>query len=420
MRLSVLFLLAASALVSCRAEGGVAVLWTDRADFAFYADRFNASQSLYKVEVFHIEAPAARLSAGEHGRPDVVVAGRSDGGAFRKLWLPLDGLLAEGSGERIGAAFFPALLEAGKFGGTQYLLPVSFNAPFAVFAADSGPLFADPVTTGLEELRDLGAAFNVRSGTGYSRIGFSPTWNGDFPLVAAGLLGAGFVEDDPLGWDGDALAGAVGFLRDWNGRANPGIRATDDFTYRYLNAPPAVLLPASAILLAAMDSSEYFTLTGDIRDGLGFRWISGTDSIPLSDDVAFLGLVAGENGRRTAGRKAAEAFVLWFFRADTQRELLQRSADFGQTELSFGIAGGFSALRPVTEEVFPMFYPELPETIPPADFLVPPGPLPGDWAAMKAEVVLPFLREAGRQEPEAETADLAAALADWVRLNRFR
>jgi len=391
---------------SCSAESNVAVLWTDRPEFAFYAKYFNAIQDRYVVEVFYHDFPTRGMAERNGDSPDIVVASWLQGVSARTFFRPLD--ISD------NPAFYPQLLAKGNIGGRQYLLPVSFNAPLAVFAREAGTglQFANPFTVSLSEMREMGGAFNARTSAAFTRMGFSPMWDDNFPFVTATLLGASFAEADPMEWDPTALDLAIDFVHEWNTVTNFGVQPTDNFTFRFFNIPPANMLLSGRILFAYMDSARFFTLAEDQRNDLDFRWIAERESIPLVDGAVYLGLA-----RRSNAPRAADAFVSWFFDMDTQRSLLERSHKFRQMETSFGIAGGFSALRPVTEQIFPQFYPSLLGQIPPEDFLAPANMLPNDWAAMKERVILPYLRERTVQ-PEGG-ATLETRLADWIRLNRF-
>ena len=395
----------------------VAILWTDTPDFAFYAKYFNASQDRYKVEVFHHDFPAQRLGdSREH--PDIIVASWLHGASVQSFLRSLDAYV-NGDG-RIDDAFYPSLLAKGNFNGRQYLLPVSFNAPLAVFAGEHSQRLSCPLTIGLGEMRELGRDFNVRTGNAFTRMGFSPSWDDNFLLVAAALFDASFREtasptEGPLAWNPVAVEQAMSFVHEWTAEANSGIQATENFTFRFFNIPPANMILSERILFAYMDSSRFFTLSENQRNGLDFRWIAERDTIPLAEGAVYLGLT----GRRDGAPRAADAFVRWFFRADTQRSLLERSHKFRQMETSFGIAGGFSALRPVTEQIFPQFYPDLLGHIPPEDFFSPANVLPGDWAAIKERVVLPYLNERAVRPDGSGMIPLETRLADWVRHNRF-
>jgi hypothetical protein len=88
------------------------------------------------------------------------------------------------------------------------------------------------------------------------------------------------------------------------------------------------------------------------------------------------------------------------------------------SETSFGISGGFSAMRSVTEQIFPQFYLGLLGHMPPAEFLSPPNILPVNWMAMKERVILPYLRDRARQPNQEGIERLERRIADWQRVNR--
>jgi len=162
-----------------------------------------------------------------------------------------------------------------------------------------------------------------------------------------------------------------------------------------------------------MDSDIFFTLEEDKRNSLDFRWLAERNTIPLTEDSVYMGLA-----RRGRGSKAAEAFFRWFFQTDTQSYLMEKSRQNRMMETSFGISGGFSALRPVTELIFPRFYPGLIGHMPPEDFLTPANTLPGDWIPLKERIILPYLHDRVRQPEREGFYPLERRVADWVRVNR--
>ena len=61
------------------------------------------------------------------------------------------------------------------------------------------------------------------------------------------------------------------------------------------------------------------------------------------------------------------------------------------TEL-FGIAGGFSSLRDVTEHIIPVYYNQLLTNLPPQNLLSAPQKLPARWNSYKTAVLQSFLK----------------------------
>jgi ABC-type glycerol-3-phosphate transport system substrate-binding protein len=389
----------------------VAVLWTDRPEFALYAEYFNAGQDVYKIETRYFDSPSQKLTESEEVRPDIVAGSWLKSVSTRSLFRPLDDLFKKGRVSR--DSFYQRLLDLGNIDGKQYLLPVAFNIPALIFARDRADQLPNPFTLTLEEIKALGKAFNVENGGVYSRMGFSPAWDDDFLFVGAALFGASFREDSPLEWDNNALERALSYIESWIGESNTGIQAEDDFTFKYFYDPPSKLVINGRILSFYLSSSDLFTLPQEHRANLDFRWIAEEETIPISEDMVYFGVY-----RHTRAKKAADAFTQWFFREDTQRLFLEEARDKRLNETRFGIANGFSALRTVTEQVFPQFYPSLLGHMPPGSFLSPPNILPRNWMAMKEQVILPYLHDRIRSGNSAGIRSLDRRLGDWNRLNR--
>ena len=397
-------------LSSCDGQGSAkAILWTDRPEFAFYAEYFNASQEKFKVEVQYFESPSQKLT--EPGEtPDIVAAGWLNSAPARVFFKPLDKILKGGLDR---AYFYPRLLSLGSVEGRQYLLPVSFNIPALIFALDFSQPPYNPFTIELEEIKERGKAYNVEANGIYSRMGFSLSSNEEFLFVAAALFGTTFREAAPIAWESQALEQSVAYIQNWIAEANTGIQEEDDFAFKYFFDPQDKLVKSGRILYTHMDSSDFFTLPEERRTNLDFRWIAAGEMIPLNERSVYFGI-----HKKAKSTKAAEAFTLWFFNADTQRLLLEAGKIKRLNETSFGIAGGFSSMKYVTEQIFPQFYPALLGHIPPETYLSPTNILPRNWMTIKERVILPYLRERIRHSSREEVRPLERRISDWYRLNR--
>jgi ABC-type glycerol-3-phosphate transport system substrate-binding protein len=408
---SLLLAWAAMGAVSCSSDSGkTAILWSDRPEFAFYGENFNAVQDQYKIETRYYDFPAQKLK--ENGsNPDIVAGSWLRSVSVRAFFRPQDKLYKGNA--LFQNDFYPRLLSLGKVDGKQYLLPVSFNAPMIIFARDKGGQLSSPFTISLNEMKKLGKNFNAETRGGYTKMGFSPSWDDNFLFITAALYNTSFKEADPLAWDSLALDRAMSFVYDWICEANTNIQAVDDFTFKYFYNPPAKLALSGRILFTCMDSGSFFTLAEDQQNNLDFRWLAEQDVIPLTEGAVYLGLT-----KKGKSPKAADAFFRWFFSAETQRGLLEKSRQNRLSETSFGISGGFSAMRPVTEQVFPQFYQGLLGHMPPVDFLSPANILPINWMTLKERVILPYLHDRARQPDQKEIYQLERRLADWLRINR--
>ena len=401
--------LTAAVLLSCNGNK-TALLWTDRPEFALYGEYFNTDQNQYKVEVRYFDNPVMELR-NSNNNPDIIVGSwlknTSTGIYFKSLERHF------GANKLSRNDFYPRLLAIGRIERNQYLLPISFNAPAMIFAKNNGEELSNPFTIGFEEIREKGREYNVEKGGIYSRMGFSPLWDEEFLHVTATLFNTSFREATPLAWDSNALNRSMAFIYNWTNEINSNNQAEGEFTFKYFFEPPAKLIQSERILFSYMDSSTFFTLNEGNKNNLDFRWIAEQNNIPLAEGSVYIGLV-----KKGKASKAAAAFIYWFFRIDTQRQLLENSKANRMDETIFGICGGFSALRQVTEQVFPKFYPGLLGRMPPVDYLAPANNLPGNWKTLKERVILPYLHDRARAARADEVYPLERRLADWFRVNR--
>jgi len=386
------------------------VLWTDRSEFALYGEYFNASQDKYKVEVRYFESPAHRLAEMVE-YPDIVAASWLKSASVRTFFRSLDSLL--GKDGLKSSDFYSKLLAQGIVDGHQYLLPVNYNIPAMIFSRESRNPPSNPFTIEVEEIKQKSKAFNVVSNGVYSRMGFSLSSNDEFLFVVAILFGAAFREAAPIAWESQALEQSIAWVQKWIEEANTSIQVEDDFAFKYFYDPPDKLVNSGRILFMFMDSSSFFTFPEERRTNLDFRWIAADDVIPLDEGGVYYGI-----HKKTKALNAAKAFTKWFFAAETQKLFLETARSNRLHESSFGIAGGFSAMRTVTEQVFPQFYPDLLGRMPPESYLSPPNILPRNWIAMKQRVILPYLRDRIRHATREEVRSLERRISDWYRLNR--
>jgi hypothetical protein len=387
-------------------DRGVAVLLTDRPEFAFYAEQFNINQNKYKIEVIYQNNIADDFYNAEKV-PDIIAGSWLKSAVTLKYWQSLDFLFRKDA--ELEKKFYPSLLALGEFNKKQYLLPVSFNLPVIIFSGDNSKLVLDLFIIDLEEIKTLGKNFNEEKNNVFSRMGFSPLWNNDFLFEIAVIFNAAFKEGNPLGWDEEALDEAIFYIREWIDEANGGFKAEDDFFFKYFFDPLSKLVIDSRILFAYTKSSDFFTMPSETQALLDFRILSGEGSIPVSEDAVYYGLY-----KRGKAQNAARAFTVWFFNEDTQMLLLQKSRENHISDTIFGIANGFSAMHTVNETIFPLYYSALLGHTPPAGMLDAPNILPKTWMEIKERVIIPYLYDACRM---SNVVPLKQRLNDWLRIH---
>ena len=399
-------------LSACRnAEDSIAVIWTDRTEFIAYCEAFNSAQSRYKITISYKENPSdALMDASE--QPDIVIGPWLRGDAARVKFSKLGKLLSK---KKIDPdIFYPLLLELGNINGAQYLLPVSFNLPTVIFSAAQKNLVKTNFTLSLEEMRELAAAYNRKNGSEYTKMGFSPRWDTDFLYVTAQGLDVAFEETKNLfSWDDKILQELIAYMRRWSEEVNTNAAAEDEFKFKYLYDPPYTLITNGRCLFRYLPSDKLFSLNNEKLKSLDYRWMNYNGKTPVQDEVIYAGIC--KKAKNTA---AAQAFLFWFFNEESQKKLLARSQTDNMIAPSFGLAGGFSSLKNVTENIFPVYYPLLLKHLPQTDDFSAPHILPHNWLLLKKEIIFPYLRDQTRMLSDDEKPlSLNRRVSDWYKKN---
>ena len=79
---------------------------------------------------------------------------------------------------------------------------------------------------------------------------------------------------------------------------------------------------------------------------------------------------------------------------------------------TFGLAGGFSALKTVNAEVLPQIYPFITSFLPHEELVAFPDACPPDWYAFKNGAIIPYLVQ------ECSTEETSRKL--WEETERWR
>jgi ABC-type glycerol-3-phosphate transport system substrate-binding protein len=394
-------------LLSCNKDN-TAQIWTDYPEFALYGEYFNTIQDKYKISVRYFEFPAEELKKSNI-TPDIIVGSWFKNNSTAAYFKALDNIF--GAKKLSRSVFYPRFLAMGRIESKQYLLPVSFNIPALIFSKERENDLPNSFTIDFDEIKELGKNYNIETGGVYTRMGFSPLWNDNFLFTTAVLFGSSFRETLTLEWDSQALERSMEFIYNWTHEVNTDNQAEKDFTFKYFFEPPEKLIQSGRIFFSYMESKDIFTLSEASRKNIDFRWITEQESIPITEDMVFLGIP-----KKSKSTRAARAFIQWFFQIESQQMLLEFCRTNRISENFFGICGGFSALTPVTEQIFPRFYQELLGRMPPSEYFTPPDVLPANWVEIKNRVILPFLDEQARLGNTGGNS-LEKRLSDWVRMH---
>jgi hypothetical protein len=265
-------------------------------------------------------------------------------------------------------------------------LPLSFNLPAVIFPTEAVEGEVPRLTISMEYLRETGAGFNQSVRDRTVRMGFSPLWQPEFLYRAAEIFGAQFREtpEGSVHWNSARLQDMQEFCAAWLTETNPGYEEESRFRRTYLYEPLPKLLDDGRILFYTSDSSSLLRNVEEQTQEVDFRWLGGENRISVNEEVLYFGIPRG-----TRNRRGALLFLSWMFQPETQGRLLEINQE--KRLDTFGLSGGFSALRTVNEREFPRVYRQLLGRVPPEEMLIFSKALPVSWGEQKKRIVVPWL-----------------------------
>jgi ABC-type glycerol-3-phosphate transport system substrate-binding protein len=378
-----------------------ALLWTDRAEIAAYAEIFNTSQNEHMISVVYRETPALAVRQAEIP-PDIVIGSYLNDRRTIPLFQSLDSMIKD---EQLKQnEFYPGLLQLGVFEEKQTLIPVSFSLPLMTFLASYEEI--ESFDLSLQQIREHADGFPDLHPS-RTVLGYSPRWNQEAAFTYLQLFNINFREtmEGTLIWNQEALEQGIAYMREWIEEVNGGWDTDIEFIEKYMYEPPYKLVNSGRILFAFFHIDTYFSIPSADRERLDFRWISHENQIPIRENIVFAGIP-----RAARKSKAAKAFLEWFFRPENQALLLETSQY--KRMRHFGIAGGFSSLQGVNEIELPRYFPELVGHIPPASFVEFSPALPDIWNDLKSDSILPWIRSQLKEVPAPQ--ELRQSIERWM------
>ena len=364
------------------------VIWTSCREFAQYIELFNRYHKDNCAILVYKENPALSLPpAKDENPPDIIVGSWLRTETPQKSFKSLDYLFDT---KKISTdIFYPQLLKSGMRRKAHYLLPVSFNLPAIIFSTENKDFIPDSYILSLEQIRETAGAFNTKNKKDvYTRIGFTPLGNNDFLYLVAKMKGADFREEKgEISFQSQKLQNAVSFLNGWVNEDNTSAQIEEDFTFKYLFMPYYRQVSSGRTLFAYTTSDNLFKLLKEQELTLDYRWIVEDKSLFIEDSNLMMGIY-----RKARNQVGATEFITWFFQSDNQQKILDSKERMNLETDLFGIAGGFSSLRDVTEHILPVYYNQLLTNLPPEDMLTVPQKLPARWNSYRTLVVEPYIK----------------------------
>ncbi len=378
-------------LMSCsqKADNRI-VIWASSPEFAQYIELFNRTHPENQAVLVYKENPADCIPpARDEAAPDIIAGPylRSD-----RTWRDFKSLEYLFDRQIISSEnFYTQLVDAGKQGRRQFLLPVSFNLPCVIFASENSSLVTNDYSLTLEQIKEIAAAFNQQDKNGaFKKIGFAPLHYPDFPYLTARLFDVNFKQEKGnIVYNNQKLKETIDYLREWSESANQSVQTEDAFAYKYLFMPDYRQSTSGRCLFSYTTSDQLFRFMTDENENIDYRWIYKGDSIPVEDSLVMMGIY--KDSENVVG---ATEFISWFLKSENQKAILERKAHANLDTEKFGIAGGFSAVREVNDRILPLYYQKLLSNLPPSQMISVPQKLPAKWESYKEIVIEPYIEEA--------------------------
>ncbi len=385
------------------------VVWTDNSEFAPYIELFNKTHE-DKALLVYKENPSSSLPAtNQEPHPDLVIGSWLVNEHTKHYFEPLDYLFER---KFISSQdFYRILLQAGKMGKRQYLLPVSFNLPAMIFSAENTELVEDSYTINLEQIKKSGEAFNKKNSNGtFSRMGFAPESSDRFLYLVTKIQGAGYKETkgNSFSWNPDALKDSIGFLDEWITSINGSSQTERDFVYKYLSTTDDKKVTQGKALFAYTTSDRLFRFPKGQLSLIDYRWLENQKRIPVEDSMVMLGIP-----KKAKNHYGAVEFISWFYNVQTQQALLERKFTMNLDINRFGIANGFSSIREVTERILPVYYTSLLSNIPQAENFQVYEKKPLRWEMTKQRVIIPYIKEVLAARGTKKISSIEERYAEW-------
>lgn len=389
------------------------IIWTNCSEFAQYIELFNNTHPNDDAILVYKDNPALSLPpAKDELPPDIIVGSWLRTDTTTRNFKKIDYLFDRRN--LTSSVFYPSLLESGKVKNHQYLLPVSFNLPAIIFSEQNKDLIEEDYIVNLDKIRKVASSFNEKNKKdAYTKIGFTPLSNNDFLYFAAKAGNTAFREEKgQIVWNNDSLNKTIDSLRDWVTVENTSASIEQDFSFKYLFMPDYRQVTSGRTLFAYTTSDDLFKTMKRHDLNLDYRWISNNDPenplVPMEDSYVMMGIY-----KQVANQIGASEFITWFFQVENQKNIIERKIDFNLNTELFGIAGGFSSLREVTEHVLPVYYTQMLSNLPPTSRFQMPEKLPSRWNSYKEMVVEPFIKESIIAVTEDEKPSIAELESEW-------
>ena len=357
---------AAVLLSACGNAPQSALVWTDMPELVIAAQLFNRTETRYVIDVEYHEHPALDLINAAKSRPfpSLVVARFLQDPIAMRTFSAIDDIFSRYYLDPND--IYPGLLAAGREGGQQRLIPLSFD-PYLLVEKKSESANSGMSTIRLDELAGYAAKVERDARGALVSLGFSPWWDQGFVTSLLLAHGAAFssnpgwkpgsvpkIEDIrawPLRWDDPGLQRGLDALMELS-RSLPQQAELKAFDFSQGGQPGYQRVLAGSARLWPMKASDFFKLPQLVRSQLAYRYPTVNEHLVLSADSRFLGIP-----RNAPGRDAALFFARWLLSLEHQKQIWNLMQEQRLISSHFGPFDGFGSLMQVNEALIPEFFP---------------------------------------------------------------
>lgn len=389
----------------------VLVLWTDNVEFASYAELFNSCQNDVKIAAVYKSDIINSLPVGKgHTNPDLCAGSYLASGISKHHFIKLNNIFSD---KIKPEAFYSSLLDFGKKGSSQYLLPVNFNLGAMVYDINNSEYLTESDSINFEQIKEASKKFNLLNKENiYLKMGFAPQWNPDFlyEMISADNIKFTY-QNETIKFSIPQFESTLNNIKSWTKEINTSCNDEKDFSFKYLYTPYNKQVLQQKSLLAYTTSDSLLALSEEQLDKMDFKWLSTNSKLTVLENEIMIGIY-----KKSKNKAGCKKFIQWFMTPEAQEMMLKRKIDMNLDTNTFGIASGFSSLIEVNEHILPIYYKCLLAKIPSSTLIKAPLVYSSEWATIKKDVLLPFV--ISNLEDKNEVADFSKNYSDWVTQNK--
>ncbi|MBQ0002999.1 MAG: extracellular solute-binding protein [Treponema sp.] len=389
----------------------VLILWTDNVEFASYAELFNSTQDDVKVAAVYRSDIISSLPVEKgHTNPDLCAGSYLSSGISKHYFSSLNSIFSDRLKQE---SFYTSLLDFGKKGNTQFLLPVNFNLGALVYDTANSEYVSGNDSITFDQIKECSSKFNLKNKDNiYLKMGFAPQWNADFLYEIIASEGITFsYQNEVIKFNIPQFESALEGIKSWTKEINTSCNDEKDFSFKYLYTPYNKQVLQQKSLFAYASSDSLLSLSEEQIDKMDFKWLSSSTKITVLENASMIGIY-----KKSKNKKACKKFIQWFMTKEAQEMMLKRKIDMNLDTNTFGIANGFSSLIEVNEHVLPIYYKCLLAKIPSSSQIKAPFMYSSDWKTIKKDVLLPFVLK--NLEEKNAVIDFPKYYAEWVSQNK--